>query len=41
MCTYIYESLCCTSETNDIANQLYSNKNFKKEKCHLIKQLLF
>ena len=28
---YIYDSLCCTPETNNIVNQLYSNKNLKKE----------
>ena len=35
VCIYIYtvnktDSLCCTAETNNIVNQLYSNKNFKK-----------
>ena len=36
--TYIYiyidltESLCCTPETEKIVNQLYTNKDLRKEK---------
>ena len=26
----VSDSLCCIAETNNIVNQLYSNKNFKK-----------
>ena len=29
MCICITESLCCTSETDNIANLLYTNKNLK------------
>ena len=32
--SYVYDSLCCTTETNNIVNQPYSNKNNKKRtKC--------
>ena len=27
---YIYESLCCTPETNNTVSQLYANDNNKK-----------
>ena len=30
ICICITESLCCTSETNNIVNQLYSNNFFLK-----------
>ena len=33
--TSITESLCCTIGINNIANQLYFNKNNKKMKCYV------
>ena len=29
---YLTESLCCTPETEKIVNQLYTNKDLRKEK---------
>ena len=31
ICVCITDALCCTAETNDILNQLDSNKNFFKK----------
>ena len=32
ICICIADSLCCTPETNNMVNQLYSNKKLKKQK---------
>ena len=35
---YMYNSLCCTPETNKIVNQLYANKNLNENFKSYIKK---
>ena len=40
MYIYITDSLCCTTETNTILNQLHSNESFLKAKPNILKSKL-